>query len=183
MKIESVEKTAKVIAALLKEKFPDVHFYVEAEYPNGEDQVVVRYTDGPVPQLVHYYVDKYKNLFIINGDLLYLPLDPSILGCSGTGLVFCDWSLSLSVQSIALKAYEYEFNKSYASEGNEFISISSYYEGRPQLWPAKYQRLYEEQKKVPKEEPPVLKEKHDKVVYYEDFKNAAMDYAIKHHNW
>ena len=37
MKIESVEKTAKVIAALLKEKFPDVHFHVEAEYPNGTD--------------------------------------------------------------------------------------------------------------------------------------------------
>ena len=51
MKIESVEKTAKVIAALLKEKFPDVHFDVEAEYPNGEDQVVVRYTDGPLRSL------------------------------------------------------------------------------------------------------------------------------------
>lgn len=38
MKIESVEKTAKVIAALLKEKFPDVHFDVEAEYPNGTDR-------------------------------------------------------------------------------------------------------------------------------------------------
>ena len=51
MKIESVEKTAKVIAALLKEKFPDVHFHVEAEYPNGTDQVVVQYTDGPSPVL------------------------------------------------------------------------------------------------------------------------------------
>lgn len=49
MKIESVEKTAKVITALLKEKFPDVHFDVEAEYPNGTDRVVVRYTDGPAP--------------------------------------------------------------------------------------------------------------------------------------
>lgn len=36
---------------------------------------------------------------------------------------------------------------------------------------------------MPKEEPPVLKEKDDKVVYYEDFKNAALDNDVKHHIW
>lgn len=179
MKIESVEKTAKVISALLAEKFPDVHFDVTVEYPHGEDQIAIKYKDGPVPSLVHYYVDKFKTLSIVDGDLVYLTLDPSILGCSGSGLVFCDWSLSPSVKFMALEAYEHEFHEPYSSEGNEFISISSYYESRPQLWPAKYQRLYEEQKKVPKEEPPVMKQKDEKVVSFEDFKNAALDYAVK----
>lgn len=183
MKIESVEKTAKVIAALLKEKFPDVHFDVEAEYPNGTDRVVVRYTDGPAPALVDYYIDKFQTMHPLNGNLVFLTLDPSILGCSGTTLVFCSWHMSPAIQHLAKMAYEDEFHQLFHTCDNGFLTLSSYYERRPQLWPVKYQRLYEEQKKVPKEEPPVLKEKDDKVVYYEDFKNAALDYDVKHHIW
>ena len=44
-------------------------------------------------------------------------------------------------------------------------------------------RFNEEQKKVPKEEPPVLKEKDDKIVSYEDFKTAALHYDVNHHVW
>lgn len=183
MKIESVEKTAKVIAALLKEKFPDVHFDVEAEYPNGEDQVVVRYTDGPSPVLVHYYIDKFQTMHPLNGNLVFLTLDPSILGCSGTSLVYCDWRLSPAVESMVRKAYEAEFHEPYQYNGHGFFDITSYYRSCPQLWPVKYQRLYEEQKKVPKEEPPVLKEKDDKIVSYEDFKTAALHYDVNHHVW
>ncbi len=90
MKIESVEKTAKVIAALLKEKFPDVQFHVKAEYPNGEDQVVVHYDDGPAPVLVEYYISKFQTMHPLNGRLAFLTLDSSILGCSGSSMVICD---------------------------------------------------------------------------------------------
>lgn len=179
MKIESVEKTAKVISALLAEKFPDVHFDVVAEYPNGEDQINIRYQDGPAPSLVHYYVDKFKTMHILNGRLAYLTLDSSALGCSGSGLIYCSWSISPSVARMASKAYTCEFHKPYHLGDNGFLDISSYYRRRPQLWPAKYQRLYEEQKKVPKEELPVMKQKDEKVVSFEDFKNAALDYSVK----
>ena len=181
MKIESVEKTAEVIAALLKEKFPDVQFHVKAEYPNGEDQVVVHYDDGPAPVLVEYYISKFQTMHPLNGRLAFLTLDSSILGCSGSSMVICDWGMSPEVERVTAKAYEEEFHEPFHLCANGFFNLCSYYERRPQLWPAKYQRLYEEQKKVPKEEPPVLKEKDDKVVSYEDFKTAALHYDVDHH--
>ncbi|WP_299413720.1 hypothetical protein [uncultured Dialister sp.] len=179
MKIESVEKTAKVISALLTEKFPDVHFDVVAEYPNHTDRITIRYTDGPSPVLVHYYVDKFQTMRPVDGNLVFLTLDSSVLSCSGATLVSCDWYLSPSVKSMVSRAYEEEFHEPYHLGGNGFFDISSYYRRRPQLWPAKYQRLYEEQKKVPKEEPPVMRRKDENVVSFEDFKNAALDYAVK----
>lgn len=179
MKIESVEKTAKVISALLAEKFPDVHFDVMARYPNGTDQIVICYHDGPAPVLVDYYIDKFQTMRPMNGNLVFLTLDPSILGCSGSSLIFCSWRISPAIQQLALAAYEDEFHKPFHTCDNGFLTLSSYYEHRPQLWPAKYQRLYEEQKEVPKEEPPVMKQKDKKVVSFEDFKNAALDYAVK----
>lgn len=179
MKIESVEETAKVISSLLAEKFPDVHFDVVAEYPHGEDQIVVRYNDGPAPVLVEYYIDKFQTMHPVNGRLVFLTLDSSVLGCSGASMVICDWGMSPSVERIAAKAYESEFHEPFRLCSNGFFNLCSYYERRPQLWPAKYQLLWKEQKKVPKEAPPVMKEKDNKVVSFEDFKNAALDYAVK----
>ena len=94
-------------------------------------------------------------------------------------MVICDWGMSPSVERIAAKAYESEFHEPFRLCSNGFFNLCSYYERRPQLWPAKYQLLWKEQKKVPKEAPPVMKEKDNKVVSFEDFKNAALDYAVK----